>query len=55
MRARRVLLAVLVGIGVWVVFTPAASGDVTACYSVSVTVNGDAVVDEAACETVDTP
>ncbi len=34
---------------------PAAQADVTACYSITVVVNGQTVVAESGCQTVDTP
>lgn len=47
---RRFTVAVVLAALAVVGFAPAASaGPVTACYSATVTVNGDTVVDEAAC------
>ena len=51
----RLLLATILGAGSVALFAPAAMADATVCYSASVTVNGDSVVNEADCHTVDTP
>ena len=51
----RLLVATILGAGSLAGFAPVAAADVTACYSGSVTVNGESVVNEAACHTVDTP